>query len=508
MKRLFLWSAFLVVLSVGIYARLPTSPFPYLWLDEAHRAYHILSNDSLQSLLASARTQANVFVLPNELVLGRLGLALFGVSELAFRLWPFLYGVAGIVAAFLLLRRLGLPVAGLLAALLIAIGPDFILHAREFKPYAMDLALALWSLCAAVGLSASRRRNDILLAGILCVCALSTVTFAFVFPAVAVYRVWVQRRRGPGDLALLAVPAALFAAMLFFLARPMLASTGILDFWASYYPSSLDSIRRSVTEHSLYVRGYFVLGAPAAWLAYLVGVPLITLKRRDGMGLLLVGPFIVHALASALGLYPLFQRPSYYLYGLMVVGFAYTVGGLLEIVARRFPPPASIAASALCVAAVVGYAIYADVIPDRLLRVRRYPPDAGRAITEILVQRYHAGDLVAMNYGFRYTYGVYRERLISSAPSLAQLGPMEAQPGIVDRSVSDLCRSLRAYPRPATPGTRLWLITTHVPFAYEHYQELLPRIGQLETLHASRSQSLMLLTLTRALSSLSCADPI
>lgn len=111
-----------------------------LWLDEAALAVNILQRDPLT--LAGSLEFGQVA--PYGFLLVTKGIAaVFGPSELALRLLPFLASVGSMILLAVLLRRFVSPLASILGLALLTISPPQIEYSAELKPYASDVAVAL-----------------------------------------------------------------------------------------------------------------------------------------------------------------------------------------------------------------------------------------------------------------------------------------------------------------------------------------------------------------------------
>ena len=497
--------ALLLVLGLALYARVPGLLADFFWLDEAHRAWNVVRSDNLADVLRLAGKESTVFLMISEWAIGRLGLLIFGQTELAFRVWPVLFSLLAVTGAFLFVRRLAGTAAAFVAAFAIAVGHDFILHSREFKPFALDLALAIWAIYVAVAFRAWQRRHDILSMLLMTLYALSSISFVFVYPAVLAYRVLHRKHRAWNRLALMAVPGIVFLAVYWFWLRPQAASAAITNFWAGQTIDNAEGLRFALGAGLHYIGRYFLFGWVVAWIFYLGVAPVMSIiGRRDGVWLLLLTPLAVQIVVSALGMYPLFNRPSYYLYGIMVLAFGYGAGTLIQSVQARGLAMLSRALAVGLVTATIGYSVYAGVIPDQLRNLHRYPHAGGKKAFSRLVKHMQPGDVVSINYGAFRTFLFHREKLERRSPALARSAPDAIRLGVMDRNVKKLCASFKRKNGDLPAGQRVWLLTTHVRGAAKSYRYLLRRVGKLKTLYETRRASLMLLRLDRPVAALDC----
>ncbi len=494
---------FWLVLAIGVALRLPRPPLPALWNDEAWRAIVISESPSLPALLETTGAYGG-WMLLGDWALGRIGLALLGDGPLAFRLWPFLAGVACIPLAWSLVRRIAGDGAALFAAALIAVGPGFVLFSREFKPFAADLALCLLVLRLAVG--ARTVRSEVGLCAALCLHALGSLSFAFVHPAVVLYRVIHRGRRGVREWALLALPAALFVAYGVGLLLPQRRGLArVQALWDEAYPTSVagavDAFLRMPTFLDLFVP----LGAAVVGLAYFVAMPLVSWARRDGVAWLLGVPFAVHFAASALELYPLFGRTAYYLYGLMAVSLAYAGGHLVARLRGRLGTSGRRALALALVVAGVAVVVTRDVrdpyyVPTRPVRdivgaigaAASWPPDMGRRALVALDDRYRPGDSVLVGPHMAYTFTHHKARWLPGLPALAPLDLTAVNRRLMlqDRTSERLCRSYAERASERAIGPRLWLLAS-MNYRPEVYEDVFTRAGVVDFVVRERNQGLI-----------------
>ena len=209
-----------LILLLAFYARFPAIPVPYLWHDEAWRADLIVAAPSPQAAVTYAAHE-RLFIQFSEWVFGWCGLFLLGQTTMAFRIWPLLFAMFGLIGIYLLVATISSRYAALLATLFIGIGAGFVQHAREFKPYALDLALTVWTLYAVASVSREQRKNTkIFLAILLHLFALFSLVFVFIFPAVLVARFRSLKFRWGRDLVFLFSSFSVFVVMYFCFLKP------------------------------------------------------------------------------------------------------------------------------------------------------------------------------------------------------------------------------------------------------------------------------------------------
>src|SRR5438132_550706 len=123
-----------------------------LWIDEAMLALNLVQRSPRQLLDPLDYNQGAPF---GFLLAMKGSISLFGASEWALRLVPFLGSVAGLVGFAFITRRLLPAGAALLAVGLFAVSPHLISYAGEAKQYATDAAVTIGLLACAAGLLSS-----------------------------------------------------------------------------------------------------------------------------------------------------------------------------------------------------------------------------------------------------------------------------------------------------------------------------------------------------------------
>ncbi len=490
-----------VVLIAALYVRWPHVPERYLWLDESWRAELIFTTASPQAAIEYAAKERLIIQLP-EWVLGKVGLSLFGKSALAFRIWPLLFAMIGLVGVFLFVSTVASPSAALLATFLIGCGQGFIQHSREFKPYALDFALTVWTFYALVRVPyGKQKRNNVFLCVLLHLFALSSLVFTFVFPAVVLERI--SRRRCPSRFewfTFISPPVVFLLLFVLFLSPQQL--TELHNSWQHYYANSLANLQflALALPKSL---SLFIPGWIGAFLSFFVFFPLLAIWNRDRLGLLLLTPFFVQLIMSILGRYPMFERPSYYLYGLMVIAFALVVSAGIRWLVRHWPPYQDRSETGV-ILALIGSLLLTGSVSQHASRGMQWPSRQGREVFEILAQEFRPGDHLRLGYGAYFTFLFYKDLAFSSNPALLAQ-KLQRNDALNDRSSADLCASLKERSADITVGDRVLFVSTHVGNAHKHYREVLPRIGKMSILVGELQQSLILLEVTKPPQTLLCS---
>jgi hypothetical protein len=141
--------------------------------------------------------------------------ALFGDAEWALRFVPFAAGVLSLVLAVRLFRRLLTPVAAIFAISVLAVSNIAIYYSSDFKPYSIDLMMALWVLdLASARLEAETPRIDLVLWGAGFVAIFVSLPAVFVLAGVGAAFL---SRRALANIALAGTWAVLFVGQVLLL---------------------------------------------------------------------------------------------------------------------------------------------------------------------------------------------------------------------------------------------------------------------------------------------------
>jgi len=482
---------FCVTVLAAVMLRWPDQTQPVLWLNEAWRAMGAVANHDTQILLAS------------ELVLGRVGVALFGYQSIAVRIWPLIFSVLALLGTYAFVSRTSSRGAAVSAVLLIALGPGFVHHARGFEPYPLDLALTVWSLWFAVRYTELRTRNSLsALIVILLLYAASSLTFAFVYPAILAFVCLSGAREQPRALWLLLAPGLLFTAIYIVYLRPQLSSGEALRYWGQFYIDSPEALARVAANARFDIGRFVPIGWQVVCAAYFVALPTLAVVARSRSSMLLFVPFIVQAGFSAAGLYPLFARPSYYLYGLMAIALPHVVATCLRWRAH----PDSLRPKLIDAALVAGIAMTLAVsspLRAQLGNARSWPVEQGGDAFRILAEQHKPGEAVYVSYSAYYTHRFHALRE-GSAAAKVPVTTAAWEEALRDNSMSKLCASIKRGTRPHHKGDRIWFVSTNVPHAHIFYRELFRTIAHIEVPLAEMHQSLIAVTLRKNLKRMGC----
>ena len=192
-----------LVVALALVLRLPGYGGRALWLDELWRVNLMLDDNIFERYWHSPDVYTAITA-PLYLILNKV-IAFFGLAPEILRLSSLVPGLASVVMAFLLARKVG---AGLLlastAALLFAVNNDFVRYSNEYKPYMFEVFVHL--CCTYVWLDlvlseAPPRTKWLTFFGVFAVAVFCSPTVVFLLPAAGVsilVHVWPRAQRHLG----------------------------------------------------------------------------------------------------------------------------------------------------------------------------------------------------------------------------------------------------------------------------------------------------------------------
>jgi hypothetical protein len=289
--------------------------FP-IWGDEAFVCLNLLDRGYLGLTRPLRFVQvAPILFLWSELTAFRL----FGGSELALRLLPFLAGLGSLFLFWRLVRMTLSPLAGTIAVGFLAVAYYPVRHSCEVKPYAFDLFFALALLVAAVSWLANPGRRRWLVALVLFVPFALGLSYPAVFVAGAVSAALlpaVCRLRNAKTWALYITYNGLmlgsFLGLYLIAGTNQYESTGgaLNSYWTDWFPPAqpVALFKWLALAHTGNMLAYPAGGRDGAsaltFLLCLAGIwHLGRLRRWDWLALLLF-PFALTFAAAALHRYP------------------------------------------------------------------------------------------------------------------------------------------------------------------------------------------------------------
>lgn len=314
------------VVGLGVVLRLRQFFFARsLWLDEATFANGILGSEFFDLL-----TRPHRFVDPSGYVaLTKIGVGVFGRTDLAFRWIALLAGIAAVVvSAFLAKRLFRTTTAGVVFTAFVALAPVLIYYSNEAQQYSLDVLAALSIVWVFVSFEDWRRGLLVLvLTGVLFPFLSHASIIVLVGVGVALAVRWL-RERSYKKLAIVGSAWGLTSLLVLIQARIVSPTEFLEDYWTTGFapfPNSWSELRwypesaAGIVETSFFLEGFVPTSVAtfslASWLilALIIIGGVLLARRRPWLGLAL-GVVVVAALAvSLLDLYPFGSRPGLYM---------------------------------------------------------------------------------------------------------------------------------------------------------------------------------------------------
>ena len=333
-----------------------------LWVDEAMLALNIVER-SFAGMFQPLDYDQGAPI--GFLLVEKLFNSLLGKHEFALRLFPLLAGLLSLWLFYLLLKRLAGGAGLLLSLALFAFNPRLIYYSSEVKQYIVDVAVTIMLLLvAAPAFRASPRQKDFIwlaVAGLIALWFSHPALFVLAGIGLALLILTV-RRRDYTSLRLvigIAILWTLEIVLLYFLILKDLSQNAYMrEYWqGAFLPmppwSDPGWFMKNLNENI-----GIQLGIPyAVYLVFflmLVGWVMLWFQQR-GYALAFAFIVIIALLASALQLYPLFERMILFFVpvGLILIGKA--VQAFQQRV-ERF-----VFTGALLVLALAGYLLYGPI---------------------------------------------------------------------------------------------------------------------------------------------------
>jgi len=262
------------------------------------------------------------------LLIERLCVVLFGPSEMALRLFPFLCGIASLLLFQRLVERILPPIGAAMALFLVAIGVPFLRFGAEVKQYECDLLSAiLLPLLVLILLEREAPRQRFVLtglAGFLVIWFSQASVLVMAGLGVALALEWTtSRARNLGRALFITIPLWAAASLVAVVAglRSMTPSTKryMNDFWAGAYlplPFRSDSGAAWISQRFVELFSDATLLRyrwPLVFVALAVVGIAVTWRRNRRTAWILCGPSAVALAAAISHQYPFRGRLSFWL---------------------------------------------------------------------------------------------------------------------------------------------------------------------------------------------------
>jgi len=451
-----------------------------LWLDESFLALNLIRH-GVPALLG--RLDFNQGAAPGFLVLEK-GVEVIGRDASLLRLPPLVFGLASLILAWPVARRICAPAGAVFAYALMALSPALVYYSSELKQYSGDVACGLavtWSALELVGRPSRRAAIAAAVVGIAAVFFSHPAIFVVAGGGAAlVVAEVVQRRRPSRPLAIVVGAWAVAAGSS--LVHTLSTSREVLSsYHATAGLGSGNDGTGGRSAHSLKVVGTAVfgdLGLPTGGRAFtlvtLVVVAIgivggvVLLRTRLAATLVVTMPAALAMGANAIDHYPVAGRTVLFLVPTASICIGEGVAFLAGI-SRRAAPAVGIGLAAFAFT----YPVHAD------LRLLRTPTkEEVRPLLGDVALEARPDDRFFVSYPAQYAVAYYGEcgctrmprwDLVSSrggssqwAPAIESTRQVLVQPYLGGDDTAYL-RQVRALP----PG-RIWVIVSHAGDSAEH----------------------------------------
>ena len=416
-----------------------------LWADEAMLALNIVGRD-FSGMFQPLDYDQGAPV--GFLLVEKLFNLILGKHELALRLFPLLVGLLSLGLFYLLLQRLTSG-AGLLVALaLFAFNPRLVYYSSEVKQYILDVAVTIaLLLLAALVFGASPRKKDyvwLMAAGVVALWFSHPALFVLAGIGLTVVGSTIKKQdystlrlvAGMGVVWLLTI------TLLYLLILQDLSQNAYMrEYWQGAFlpvpPGSEPGWFMKALNENIGIQFGIPYAVFLVLFLMLVGWVILWFHQR-GYALTIAGTVLVTGIASAFGLYPVFERMILFLVpiGLLLIGKAFDV-----IYARlqRYAIPGVLAVL------LAGYLLYGPLVTSLQNFLAPKYFEHIRPTMETLREAWKDGDALYVSNGalpaFRFYAPLYelenapyesgeREDYKNPQNILSQLDTLKGQPRV------------------------------------------------------------------------------
>ena len=431
-----------LVLGVGIALRLIAwTERSSLWLDEVAVALNV-NGRSLGELL-SVPLDYDQAAPKGFLLLQWTITHIFGTSDVAFRLLPFLAGVAALFIFRDIARRVLTETGALVALLFLAVGFWFVDYSAEAKPYMLDLALSLLVVARSLDWRASgypRAKGwTLAFVGFVSVWLSNGAVITMMGVGIALAAVAVRERGArPAARALAPIAVAWGAGSIGVVWIALHAQfPGVIDYLHRSNASLFAPFPRGIESALWFWRAWrseltmwhgWALN-DSHWTSLFPALAVLGLGslawRRRPESLLLLAPMVAFMAASIAQQYPYGPRFVLLPISLLVLGVGEAVDRVAHLAVGRARRVAGAAALLLCVPPVYFLAAYPPP----------YPWSAVGAYLKSIRSQWQPGDVLYASYGRALEVLYYAPQFMID-PRAVTLGPCNyADPRAALRSI-------------------------------------------------------------------------
>ncbi len=416
------------IISIGIFIRL----YQYLcnkslWLDEAALSLNII-NRSFSGLLQ--HLDYNQYAPLGFLFIEKSITILLGTSEYSLRLFPLISGALSIPIFFLLAKKILKKEATPIALVLFILPWSLIYYSVEVKQYASDIMITL--LFYLVLLYADKR--DFNLKGSALFAIFGGVAGWFSHPVVFVMAgvgatllfFSISKREWKKLFTFIPIFSTwlLCFAMNYFSTLNIesgLEKEWIFNYWSEHFaPFPITSIAdiKWYFEHLLMIfKSKLLLGmAPVAgiWLIFFLGGLVSLFVRNKKIFFFLITPLFVTLIASALQLYPFYDRLILFLIPLVILTISEGVFELIAWSNNRSSP------LSILMVFTIGILILVPILNNGNYFLKPMVREEIKPVLAYISEHREPGDTIYIHYGAKYQYLYYADRYdLRSMPATA-----------------------------------------------------------------------------------------
>ena len=302
-----------------------------LWADEAMLALNIVNRNFVGMFQPLDYDQGSPI---GFLLVEKLFNSILGKNEFALRLFPLLVGLLSLWLFYLLLKQITRGVGLLTALALFAFNPRLIYYSSEVKQYILDVAVTIWLLLiAAPVLRTSPRKRDFVwlaLAGLIALWFSHPAIFVLAGIGLTLTIVYL-RRSDYSNLWLVISVGILWIleiALLYSLILKDLSQNAYMrEYWQGAFlpmpPWSDPGWFLKAIDQNIGVQFGIPYGVFVVFLVMLIGW-VVLLYQNQSYAITFACILLITLTASALGLYPVFERMILFLLpvGLVLIGKA------------------------------------------------------------------------------------------------------------------------------------------------------------------------------------------
>ncbi len=424
-----------MIISLGILLRLIHYFYNRsLWIDEVYLSTSFLHLDFLE--LASGPLDSEQKAPLGFLWATKLFVVLFGPGEMALRAFPLLCGLISLVAALPTLRHFIPSPAGVALALAaICFSPVLVYHTVEAKQYSTELLASLLAVNGYIFFQARLEIKWLVLWGIFGALLLwFSFSSIFVLGGIAATVVFIHlKNRSWKTFSLLLIPFGIWLVSLIvnyvFFLKDYDDSAWLVE-WFRERNSFMPFPPLSLTDLMWYVKRPFTLMDYPLGLSWFPGqarstagqvilrmalIPVALMfygayklyKKNATQFFIVVLPITLHLLASALEVYPFFERLTVYLSPLLIIlivtGCLAASQKLLQATQR---PLLFYILPALVISGAIGNSVVQTIRKDLLGGYKNWEQ---REMYTYIQKHVRNGDLVYIYWNSKWPYYYYRQ---------------------------------------------------------------------------------------------------